>query len=749
MSKNALEPHLDAEKVVCLVKPEGLLSRTLKGFECRLPQQSMMTNIVEAYNKNQITLIEAGTGTGKSIAYLVPALVWAAQHKERTVISTHTINLQEQLVQKDIPALLEALNLKLKVALVKGMSNYVCLRKLEDAQSELSLFPSEDEMEIQNILKWKQVTTEGSRSELCFTPSMNVWDRVGAESDACMPNDCPHQQECFFLRSRRQASEAQILVVNHSLLFADLSKRDETGNYTEQAILPAYRRVILDEAHHIEEIATEYFAARLHRLELMRTLGRLAVEKQNKPQGKLPILKEKLQSFYNKAPPRDIAAIISKLTIDLPALRHILNEEIHQAFETFAFFMEQIKSSNGKSLEDLNTSENKLRILPHHQTHPKWKEEVIAKTEKLSSTLNLYKQGILNIEAELKLVINERLQEQTKSMRLDIQALIQRLDEAIYLFKNFLSTLNDPNQVRWVEAQKFKMLTNIHLVEASLDISKSIVQCLFSKFSTIVLCSATLTTNHRFDFFRQRLGLTKELLPDIPITEYAYDSPFDYQKQALLLVPTDMPPPMDPLFNRAAQEHIWKAIQASHGNAFILFTSYTMLQNCYDALIKRLTASKYTVFKQGDSNRQDLLQNFKNTDFSVLFGTDSFWEGVDVAGDALRCVVIVKLPFKVPTEPIIQARTEAITAKGGDPFSDYTLPNAIVKFKQGFGRLIRNKWDRGCIVCLDTRIVTKSYGQTFINSLPNCEKIFAKGETLYPKMVDFYRKTYHFVKKKV
>lgn len=741
-----LEPKLYADRIVSLVKPEGQLSKSLKGFECRVQQQMMMANVIEAYNSNLITLIEAGTGTGKSIAYLVPALIWAAQYKERTVISTHTINLQEQLVSKDIPQLIDALNLKLKVALVKGMGNYVCLRKLEDAQMELRLFPSDESEEILKIDKWKSSAVEGSRSELPFTPSSATWDRVGAEGDACIPNDCPHQQACFFLKSRRQANEAQILVVNHSLLFADLARRMETGNYTEQAILPAYKRIILDEAHHIEEIATDYFASRIHRLELMRTLGRLSVEKLNKPQGKLPVLKDKLQTLYNKTPPKEVSSIIAKLTIDLPALRHILNDQIHQTFEAFALFIDQMKLNASSNPEESPGSEQKLRLLPPHQAHPRWKDDIAPQTERLISTLNQYKQAIESIEIDLKLINNDRVQEQTKSIRLDILALLLRIDEAISFFKNFLSQLLDPNQVRWIELQKFKIQSNIHLVDANLDVSNSLVNYLFSKFSTIVLCSATLTTNRRFDFVRHRLGLVDTLIPYKKVNEYIYDSPFDYQKQALLVVPTDMPAPTDPSFNRAANEHIWQAIQASRGNAFILFTSYSMMQSCYEALSVKLASNKYTVFKQGDSNRQDLLNRFKKTDYSVLFGTDSFWEGVDVAGDSLRCVVIVKLPFKVPSEPIIQARTEAITARGGDPFYEYTVPHAIVKFKQGFGRLIRNKWDRGCIVCLDNRLVTKGYGKVFLNSLPSCEKIFAKGEMIYPKMVEFYKKTYHLVK---
>jgi ATP-dependent DNA helicase DinG len=743
MTTTETDQELNIEKTLKLVQADGHLSKTIKGFEFRLQQQQMMTDVIEAYNQDCIALIEAGTGTGKSLAYLIPALLWAAQYKERTVISTHTITLQEQLVNKDIPLLLQALNLKLKVALVKGMNNYICLRKLEDAQTELRLFPSEESEEVQKIESWKNSSIEGSRSELPFVPSSAAWDRVGAESDACSHHECPHYQACFFFKARRQASDAQILVVNHALLLADLSRRAEVNNYADVAILPAYRRIILDEAHHVEEMATEYFAQRLHRLDLMRVLGKLSSDK--RAQGKLPLLKEKLQNLFNKTPPRDVAAIISRLTIDLPALRHILNEQIHQTFESFHGFLEHIKHPLGQS-EDAANSENKLRILQVHQAHPKWSGDIIPQAQKLIGHLKQYKQGIDSVELDLKNMDNDRLQEQTKSMRLDIQALLLRIESATTFLSNFLSHLQDPNIVRWIEAQKFKVLTNIQLIDANLDISKTLVNFLFSKFPTVILCSATLTTNQRFGFIRQRLGLTENWLPQRKITEQRYESPFDYQKQALLIVPTNIPAPQHPDFLQAAHEHIWKAIQASRGNAFVLFTSYTMLQNCYQALNERLKSNRYQVFKQGDSNRQDLLNQFKKTNYSVLFGTDSFWEGVDVAGDALRCVIIVKLPFKVPSEPIIQARAEAILTRGGDPFFEYTVPHAIVKFKQGFGRLIRNKWDRGCIVCLDTRLVTKGYGRVFLNSLPPCEKVFGQDTLVYEKMADFYRKTYHLVK---
>lgn len=746
MAETASSLSLNREKIIKLIQPDGLLPRNLKGFESRQAQEQMMGNVIDAYNHDQISLIEAGTGTGKSLAYLIPALIWAAKRNERTVISTHTITLQEQLIHKDIPQLLKALNLSLKVVLVKGMNNYICLRKLEDAQSELTLFRDEGKDEVEKIAEYLPKTIEGSRSEFPFVPTSTTWDRVGAESEACLHHECPHYQNCYFYKARKQAQDAHLLIANHHLLFADLTKRAENENYDEVAIMPAYKRIIIDEAHHIEDIATEYFAAHLNRLDLMRVLSRLAVEKNSAAPGKLLTLKEKIQLFFRKTPPRDISQIINRLSIDLPAMRHTLNDKIHQAFDSFAQFIGNIKLPF--QVEELSNlkPENKLRILEEHHRHPKWNDEIIPMAQKLIESLALYRQTINGVEADLKLIDNDRLHEQTKSTRVDIQALALRLDTAATHLNLFFSPKLNPSKVRWMETQNLKTLVNVSLVDADLDVSQALVDFLFSKFPTIILCSATLTSNQQFKFFRERLGLTPKLLPERKIIENIYSSPFNFKKQAMLAVPLDIPPPGHEDFNRIAFENIWKAIEACRGQAFVLFTSYSMMQSCHDVLKTRLHEHRYPLFKQGDDNRQSLLSKFKITPRSVLFGTDSFWEGVDVAGEALRCVIIVKLPFKVPSEPIIQARTEAILEKGGDPFKEYAVPHAIVKFKQGFGRLIRQQSDRGCIVCLDTRLITKNYGKLFLNSLPDCEKVFANGSYLWPKMEEFYRKTYHLVK---
>lgn len=730
---------LDQNKALHLLSDDGPLSSNLKGFESRPQQQEMMLNIIDAYNENHIALIEAGTGTGKSIAYLIPAILWARYNGEKTVISTNTINLQEQLIHKDIPIIAKAANIEVKAVLVKGMRNYLCLRKLEEARTESLFLPPEEAHELFKLEQWANNTTEGSRSSLPFVPTPANWDRVCAENDTCTKNKCPYYQDCYFFKARKQAEDAHILVVNHHLLFADLSLRGEEENYKDPAVLPAYSRVILDEAHHIEDVATEYFADNISRLDLLRSIGRLAAEKQGKTHGKLTILREKiLEHFKGGDIPTEITPVMTALNLDLPAQRQDLLQLIIEAFDAFNNFLDDLTP---RSQEDGKPGENKLRILPMHATHPDWPNKILPKTSRLSEGIKRYVQSLDKLCIGVKQFDNDRLKEATKGIVFETAALGNRLLEACTVIENFVKDATS-TKVKWIESQALKMTTNVALINAELEINKALADFLFSKMQTVVLCSATLTTNKNFDFVRQRLGLVPELLENIAVSENAYESPFNFQQQALLAVPTDLPEPSSAKFTEAAAEKIFQAIEASHGSAFVLFTSYTMLKTCHQMLEERLKQKKYSIFKQGDDNRQNLLQKFKTTTRAVLFGTDSFWEGVDVAGEALRCVIIVKLPFKVPSEPIIQARTEAIAAQGGDPFMEYSLPNAIVKFKQGFGRLIRTKRDRGCIVCLDTRLLTKRYGQEFLDSLPPCQRLFVAGDDYVKAMTDFYKKTY-------
>jgi len=737
--------QLDVKETLQLIGSGGVFEKKMRHFEPRIQQSKMVQNVIEAYNDNAIALIEAGTGTGKSIAYILPAILWALKNNERTVISTHTIALQEQLINKDIPLIATILDAPIKATLVKGMGNYLCLRKLEDAKQEMLLLEPQEVQELINIDAWSRKTSEGSKMTLPMVPSAATWDRVSAESDTCSNIQCKHYKECFFFKARQVAEESQILVVNHHLLFADLVVRNETQNYDSSAVLPYYTRIVLDEAHHIEDVATEFFGGKVSRLGILRVMGRIAAEKQTKNLGRLPIVREKLQTCFSSEMSSEVRNLISRLNIDLPGSRNDVQLRITEFFDTMADFVQEIQSFAKGNKEDTTQGESKLRLLKEHSTHATWQEKIVPKAQKAIGALQRYLQALFSLEKDLKGLENPRFHEQTKSIRFDIAAFAERLTDACNLMDKFLLTELPNGKVRWVELQQLHTMVNVNLIEADLDVSKSMVNLFFSKFNSIVLCSATLTTNKAFNFICNRLGIVNGLLPEKMITTNIYDSPFNYPKQALFAVPTDLPLPHDPKFIEAAIEQVWEAVLVSRGAVFVLFTSYGMMQKFYELLMPKFEAVGYKIFKQGDKNRQELISGFINSPRAILFGTDSFWEGIDISGEALRCVIIVKLPFKVPTEPIVQARTEVIEAAGGDAFFDFTLPSAIVKFKQGFGRLIRGKKDRGCVICLDTRLTTKAYGKFFLNTLPKCQHFFASSKDVHEQMRTFYRKTHYLI----
>lgn len=726
----AFAEKLSVEKVLDFIRPGGQISRHLKGFEVRDQQLSMLSDVTAAYNNNSISLIQAGTGTGKSMAYLLPALLWSAKYGERTVISTHSITLQQQLVQKELPMLMQALGLSLKVVLAKGMSNYICMRKCEETEHSYAALSEKEKQE------WREftdvATTDGSRNELPFTPSASLWERAGAELDTCTWNRCPFFTQCHFVKARQNALDAHIVVVNHHLLFADLSRRAALNNYKDPAVLPPYTRLIIDEAHHIEDVATEYFAFRLSRREAAKLMTRLAGEKQSKLADLKRVISSQLKSDHSL----ETKQILQQISIDLPILRREIIQGFSDLFDCFESFVWGQKS--------LESGEHKMRIVESHLQERRWQNSIASPSEELYVKVLQFTTEIQLLVKNLEKVLSKSAVEQNFTLFYESNALACRLQEQISMIKNFACTPCEKNHVRWAETFQGRSQPNIHLIDAELDVSKKLEEFLFQKFSTIILCSATITINNRFDFFKKRMGL--DSLENRALSEHIYHSPFDYLKQALLLIPTDMPLPASREFTQSATECIWLAVEASCGSSLVLFTSYQMLQTCYQLLQKPLLEKNYHPLKQGEESRYSLLTRFKNTKRSVLFATYSFWEGVDITGEALKCVIIVKLPFKVPSEPIIQARSEAVVESQGDPFYDYALPLAAVKFQQGFGRLIRHKRDRGCILCLDSRLVQKSYGAFFLSGLPTCQKVFATTSETINSMREFYKKTHYLTK---
>ncbi len=648
-----------------IFSPQGGLAKLFGAFEVREGQQKMAEQVLEAYLGRKTALVEAGTGVGKSLAYLVPAVIWALRHQERTVISTHTIALQEQLLNKDIPFLLKAVDADLKAVLVKGMGNYLCLRKLQ----EIPDHPLETWAEEEAV--------EGSRSEIAFAIRGELWDQVKAESLSCTHVHCPHYKRCFFFKARKEAEGAQLLVVNHHLLLTDIALREKREE--NRSLLPSYSRLIVDEAHHLEETAMKCLSQRVDKMGLLRALAMLFSEKHR-------------EQLRHKLSDARYAALQHRIESDLPEQKTQLAMQIDAAFEAVKKLVPE------GSKRRLRAEKNKLKESFHG----------------LIDSLKAF--------VDLLALLREEIDE--KSCAAEINALAGRLKEAAEMLALFFEREESLSHVSLAEGS----LLSPALVETQLDVAEQLKLLLFAPLDSAVLCSATLAAGKNFHYVRSRLGIDEA-------SEQIYDSPFDYSNRTLLAVPTDLPDPSAPQFLQQAVEQISEALEASQGNAFVLFTSYEMLRAAYDSIAPR---HSFPFFKQQDASRSVLLERFKTTEGSVLFGTDSFWEGVDVPGDSLRCVIIAKLPFKVPSDPIEEAHREALLAQGRDPFMEKNLPEAIVKFKQGFGRLMRTKTDRGCILCLDKRLVTKTYGKMFLNSLPPARHFFAPRERVTAELKTFY-----------
>ncbi len=704
---------------------EGLLASNLKGYEQRDEQVRMAFAVAEAFNRDRVALVEAGTGTGKSLAYLIPAILWAVRNNERVVISTNTINLQEQLIRKDLPFLARHTKVEFKAALIKGRSNYACLRKLENAEAEPGLFPDDSTAELTAIIDWSKSAQDGCRSDLSFTPRGATWEEVCCEADQCGRSRCKHFNRCFFYRARREASAARILVANHALLLSDIVLRQETG-YDATAILPPFTRLIFDEGHHLEDVATSHLSLTISRGAILKQLQRLVPAKAARA-GLLTI-------------------VSSRITRDLPESREALYNELSGLLETHLLpksldltgLTEATMDWLALSVEHETGSsagrEQKLRITPAVEGSPFW-QECRQRLRLLSDAIGDYTSALRTLVRRCE-DLPEKLREKLGDQLVDIGGIERRLQAMV---DGLLFCCADAEGFcRWLEVRRGSRGLQARLCAAPLDISGQVKETILDRLKTIIVTSATLTVGGQFAYLKKRTGFG--LLDKGRLDELQLASPFDYASQVFAAVPDDMPEPTAPGYRQALEERVIKAVSISLGGAFILFTSYDLLNKVHGALAAQLSALGLTVLKQGDTGRHELLARFRKDHNAVLFGTDSFWEGVDVKGDALRLVIIARLPFQVPTEPVQQARAEHIQASGGDPFRDYSLPQAVIKFRQGFGRLIRSRDDRGAVLILDRRISTKSYGKIFLRSLPATALVSGNSAEVFARMEEFFGK---------
>ena len=629
--------------------PGGLLSKSHPAYEFRRGQLQMAQEVEQAIAEKRHLIVEAGTGTGKTLAYLVPAI----RSGKRILISTGTKTLQEQLFYKDVPFLEQVLfpgsdKRQLKVCYMKGRNNYLCRKKLYDL-ANLPILNGRDEIEhFRAIATWEKTTENGDRAELTGVPEASLlWPKLDARADKCIGQKCTLFDRCFITEMRRRAAESDIIIVNHHLYFADMAIRQMADGAPDAGILPECAAVIFDEAHELEDVASSYFGVSVSNVrinELARDVeGLLQREKLIAASLETAIrsLRERSQFFFSVLPQGDARF----------------------AFNNRREFLEE----NG--------------------------EEFIALIQALRG-LGAGLQGIKNKPDELHQMI--------------------RRTEEINVQLGFIMESEERNTVFWIERRGGHSDarghgTSVILQATPIDVSQILRTCLFEKLDTAILTSATLAVSGGFDYIRQRVGLQNA-------REIVLPSHFDYSNQSLLYVAPDLPDPRTPQFTASASDRIRRLLEISRGRAFCLFTSYSQMHEIHDRLLGEL---EFPMLLQGDAPKNALLEEFRATPHAVLFATASFWQGVDVQGEQLSCVIIDRLPFAVPSDPVVAARIRAINEDGGNAFYQYQVPASVISLKQGFGRLIRSLHDRGVLALLDNRIVKKSYGRVFLNSLPN------------------------------
>jgi ATP-dependent DNA helicase DinG len=634
--------------------PGGLIARYHPNYEHRPGQIEMAEAVNDVFVEGGIALIEAGTGTGKTLAYLIPALASG----RRVIVSTATKNLQEQLYKKDIPFLHKVIPRKFQATCMKGRSNYLCLYKLKRAEEMPVLEGLEEVDYFDEVRRWAAETETGDRAELADLPEdLSFWPQIDARADSCLGQKCPDFDACFITRVRQQALESDVVIVNHHLFFADLALRG--GDYG--AVLPDYSTIVFDEAHEIENVAASYFGSSV--------------------------------SNYRIA---DLLQDTQKLVITEPDKAAELMKAVARLSQRSDNFWLGFRGDDPYSRNQRSGASQESRFPISEDYFFRVDEDgtyrLTAAGESYSSLVN----AVDRLIAALAVVKDpppelDNIQRRVESLKFDLE---------------FIVEAGEPGFVYWCE----KRGRGVFLHATPIDVSGILEERLFSVVHSAVLTSATMTAGERFDFLRNRLGIPHA-------KERIVESHFDFESQAVLYLPSRMPDPRNREFLDASVEEIVQILEATNGRAFVLFTSVSSMRETYERVRGLID---YPIFIQGQGSKIALLERFRSTEGAVLFATSSFWQGVDVQGEALSCVIISKLPFAVPTDPVVSARQKYIDERGGNSFFEYSVPEAIITLKQGLGRLIRSATDKGVLSILDPRIRTKPYGKLFIKSLPPC-----------------------------